>query len=256
MSCPHYDFHIHTKYLGCADSTMEVPAILAECRRIGAAAIGFADHVNLPEQIEKHAQIRCDILAAEPPGLDVYFGVEVNFLGCDGEFPLTAEQKQAAGFQFVIGGIHGTYLDEYDPKKLVEIQHRHHLATCQNPLIDVLVHPYWLSRSEFKRKDFPMPDFDDVPAAYARELGQAAAATGTAVEINADATKTGIMTAGALEAYVDDLAIVVEGGCAFSLSSDAHSIAHLQEVTWSWDVADRLHLPADRIYRPSCAPLK
>ncbi len=32
---PRYDFHIHTKYLGCAYETMDIPSIVKECVRLG-----------------------------------------------------------------------------------------------------------------------------------------------------------------------------------------------------------------------------
>ena len=32
---PPCDYHIHTRHLGCANGTMEVPAIVRECERIG-----------------------------------------------------------------------------------------------------------------------------------------------------------------------------------------------------------------------------
>ena len=41
MDCPRWDFHVHTEHLGCANKTMAVPAILAECERLGVAAVGF-----------------------------------------------------------------------------------------------------------------------------------------------------------------------------------------------------------------------
>ena len=151
------DYHTHTKYLGCANETMEVPAIVAECKRIGVTSLGITDHLNTLDRLDDHKPIKADLESIET-SIDIYFGVELNFLGLDGSFAYSEEVRDEFGFQFAIGGIHGTYLDEYDLDKILEVQHRHHLRTCQDPLVDVLVHPYWFGKGEFDRKGWPWFD--------------------------------------------------------------------------------------------------
>jgi len=256
MACPRYDFHIHTKYLGCAKPEMEVPAILAECERVGVAALAFTDHLNRPDQIGLHAAILADIKAADCP-LDVYFGVELNFMSCDGPLALDQAGRARHGFQFAIGGVHETYIESYDLGKMVAIQHRHHLAICANPLVDVLVHPYWFSPHEFEVKGFPVfNSMKAVPPSCVRELGQAAAQTRTAIEINADANFVKHMGGGRFaDEYVGYLAALAEEGPMFSVSSDAHNLADLANVKESWDVVERLGLGADRIWKPAGEPV-
>jgi len=250
---PRYDFHIHTKYLGCANATMEVPAIVRECERIGVTSVGITDHLNSLEVLELHLSIRRDIesLAAST---NVYFGAELNFLGCDEGFPFSREIKERCGFQFAIGGIHHTYLDAYDLKTLVDIQHRHHLKTCHDPLVDVLVHPYWLWKTPFDTNGWPW--FDSVravPETYARELGQVARDTGTAVEINACANL--LDSDRYVKEYVAYLAVIAEEGATFSVGSDAHDIHKLEAAGAAWRVVEQLDLPADRIWHPQCPPM-
>jgi histidinol phosphatase-like PHP family hydrolase len=255
MTRTRYDFHIHTKYLGCANQTMEVPAILDECQRIGVVALGITDHLNSPDQIDLHKEILRDITQADTD-IDVYFGVELNFMCQDGPFALDPQLKDRYGFQFAIGGIHATYVDEYDLKKIVDIQHRHHIASCRSPMIDVLVHPYWFSKGEFERKGFPWFDsMKAVPEAYARELGQAARDTGTAIEINAMANLVEMGGEDFVKQYTDYVAAIAEAGPLFSVGSDAHDIGQLESVTRSWALAERLGLGEDRIWRPSGTPL-
>jgi len=253
---PRCDFHIHTKYLGCANETMIVADIAAECERLGATAIGITDHLNTPRQAKLHVPIKADIDALDTP-LDVYFGVELNYRELDGAFAMDAEMKERLGFQFAIGGIHATYLDEYDPKKLVDIQHRHHLKTCRDPLVDVLVHPYWFSKKPFERNGWPWFDsMELVPEAYARELGQVAHETGTAVEINACANLANPLYSDRyVKEYVAYLSVVAEEGPRFALGSDAHAIGRLRAVRSTWDVAAELGLGADRIWHPAVEPL-
>jgi len=117
MPCPRYDFHTHTTYLGCANETMEVAAIVRECERLGVKTLGITDHLNHLDQMGLHEPILADIRALDTP-VAVYFGVELNYTACDGPFAFNEEVKETCGFQFAIGGIHATYVDEYDPSKI------------------------------------------------------------------------------------------------------------------------------------------
>ncbi len=255
-SLPRCDFHIHTQYLGCANATMEVPAIIKECEKIGVKTLGITDHLNSLDKLERHVFIRKDIDELDTP-IAVYFGVELNFLGVDGEFAFSPEVQEQAGFQFAIGGIHSTYLESYDLGKIVDIQHRHHLKTCRDPLVDVLVHPYWFGKGEFDRKGWAWFDsMQAVPERYARELGQAAKETGTAIEINASAN---LLNPANNDRYVKEyiafLSVVAEEGASFSLGSDAHDIGHLKNVRSAWQVAEQLGLTPDRIWQPTGKPM-
>lgn len=251
---PTYDFHMHTKYLRCANETMEVNAIDRECRRLGMEAIGITDHLNQRGQLELHRSILADIRRLDTD-LPVYFGVELNFTGEGQGFVFDEEIKASYGFQYAIGGIHQTYVEQFDLTKVIEIQHRHHLLTCENPLVDALVHPYWFNGSEFKAKGFP--EFGSValvPEALTRELAAAAVETGTAIEINAGANLYG-RSEDYRKAYADYVAILAEAGVKFLLASDAHAIDHLARVRMAWGLADRLHLTDDQIWRPGCEPV-
>jgi len=256
MTSPKYDFHIHTKYLGCANGTMEVGAILKECERLGVGWLGISDHLNSLDKLELHLPIRRDIEQLKTP-VQVYFGVELNFTGCDKSFAFSREIKEEYGFQFAIGGIHSAYMEQYDPKKLVEIQHRHHLATCRDPLVDVLVHPYWFSKSEFTRPGWTwFNSMKLVPDHYTRELGQVARETGTAIEINGAAIlKSGEFSQEFKEEYFDFLSILAGEGATFSVGSDAHDVGHLATIQDCWHMVERLQLPPDRIWRPKVKPM-
>lgn len=254
---PNFDFHIHTAYLKCANGTMTIPAILTESARVGVTRLGITDHLNTLDKLPLHECIRRDLEETDCP-MDVYFGVELNYLGRDGCFAFSAEVKERAGFQFAIGGIHATYLEQYDLRQIVDIQHRHHLRTCQNPLVDVLVHPYWFAKSEFTRRGWPWFDsMKAVPEAYARELGQVARETGTAIEINAEANLCNAANpARYVDEYADYLAAVAAEGCLFSVGSDAHDVHHLAHVGAAWNLVNRLGLPPERIWSPAGRPFR
>ena len=251
-----YDLHVHTKYLGCANETMEVPAIAEECERLGVTCVGVTDHASTLGQLPPHRKIREDIETLNP-GIEVFYGLELNFLDRDDGFPFSEEIKAEYGFQFAIGGIHGTYLQQYDLNKIVEIQHRHHLRTCEDPLVDVLVHPYWFGKYEFDKYGWPWFDtMKAVPEAYARELGQVAKETGTAIEINACANLVNPnYSQSYVDGYADYLAVIAEQGALFSPGSDAHDISHLASIRVVWEMVDRLGLGEDRIWRPQGPPM-
>ena len=257
MRCPQYDFHVHTKYLGCANATMEVLAIVRECERLGVTTLGITDHVNSRDDLRLHVPIRQDIEGLDDTELEIYFGVELNFTGYDEEFVYSREIAEEYGFQFAIGGIHSTYVEEYDLGTIVDIQHKHHIKTCLDPLVEVLVHPYWFGSREFE--DHGWPWFDSmkaIPEHYVRELGQVARETGTAIEINAMANLTNPkFSASYVEQYVDFLSVLAEEGAVFSLGSDAHDIHELATIQDIWQVVKRLGLSQDRIWRPQGKPL-
>jgi len=253
---PQCDFHIHTKYLGCANETMEIAAIVAECERLGVTSLAITDHLNSLDRLEDHRPIRKDIEALDT-ATSVYFAVELNYTALDGDFAYSAEVAEQYGFQFAIGGIHSAYLETYDLAELVEIQHRHHLKTCRDPLVEVLVHPYWFGKGEFDRNEWPWFDsMEAVPERYARELGQVAVETGTAIEINACANLTSSAFSDRyVEEYIAYLGVIAEEGACFSIGSDAHDIQRLSAVKTAWQVAEQLNLTADRIWQPSCPPM-
>ena len=255
MDCPRYDFHIHTKYLKCANETMEIEAIARQCESLGVTRLAITDHLNTVDKAPLHAHIRRDLEQVESP-VEIYFGVELNYQGCDGEFAYSEEIIEEYGFQFAIGGIHSTYVDEYDLPKIVDIQHRHHLATCHNPLCQVLVHPYWFGKRAFDQGGWPWFDsMEAVPEAYARELGQVARDTGTAIEINGGANLDNAAYSDAYKAqYLDYLAIIAEEGPLFTVGSDAHDINRLAAIESTWRAVEHLGLPPERMWLPGVAP--
>ena len=257
MRCPRFDFHIHTKYLGCANHTMEVGAILRESKRLGVTALALTDHLNTLDKLPLHGPIVEDIRRESGIGVQVYFGVELNFTGPEEGFAFSREVKEAYGFQFAIGGIHSTYLQQYDLDQLIEVQHRHHLRTCEDPLVDVLVHPYWFSKGEFDRQNWPW--FDSmavVPQRYVRELGQASRDTGTAIEINGKANlQNPSFGPRYVEEYYYFLQLLAAEGAIFTCGSDAHDIRHLGAIQECWACAERLGLRDEQIWRPAVEPV-
>lgn len=256
MKCPNFDFHIHTKYLGCATARMEIPSILRECKRLGVVSLAITDHLNSLDKLELHVPIRKDIEKLSTD-VEVYFGVELKLRGYNQGYLFNQGIKEKYGFQFAMGGIHFTFLKEHNLKKLIDIQHKHHLRACQDSLVDVLVHPYWFNEGEFDKNGWPrFNSMKVVPEACVRELGQASRETGTAIEINGCSNlKNPAFSEDYVKEYFDYLSILTEEGAIFSLASDAHDLSDLVTIQDVWQVVERLNLSPDRIWRPKCNPM-
>ena len=252
---PRHDFHIHTRLSACANPAMELTAIVAECERLKLESAGITDHLNRPEQAEMNAAVLADIRGLKS-SVGVYFGAEVGYSDKLNAHPLTQERKEKLGFQYAIGSHHSAYVKRYNPRKIIELQHRHHLLTCEDPAMDILGHPYRFLKEEFDAAGWPWIDsMRLVPEKLARELGQAARETGTAVEINTTSNLCMKFNPPSyLEEYVEFLSILADEGVTFSLGSDAHELNEIETIRLAWQVVDRLGIPDSRIWRPGAAP--
>jgi len=258
-----YDYHIHTHHLKCADETMQVEDIVRRAEDLGLTSIAITDHLNRPEQLAQHAKIR-EELEALKPDIDVYFGVELNFYDTTGKFPYSVEAREALGFEFAIGGVHGTYVKDDDgsgdPKEIratiIALQHAHHLLTCNDPLVDVLVHPWWFARSEFEKKGLKWFDgMGDIPEGLHRELARTARATETAIEVNASAIFLNPHYSDRFkEGYRRYVKLLAEEGVAFAIGSDAHTIGRLGTTQVVEDLLEELAVGEEQVWRPIHPP--
>jgi len=251
---PKHDFHIHTALSACANDAMTLEAIVTGCERVGCESIGITDHLA-PDGHERNSSIRKEIEALTTP-VKVYLGAEVGYAWKLETHAMTAEQKAEYGFQYAIGSHHSTYLKEYDLAKIVRVQHQYHLKTCEQSSIDILGHPWRFLYESFTRAGWPWIDtMKCVPESMTRELARAAIETGTAIEINTTSNLCmKFQPESYFEEYVDYIAILAEEGVTFSLGSDAHELDEFETIKLAWDVVDRLGIPDERIWHPSCPP--
>lgn len=249
-----YDFHIHTHHLKCANDTMQVPDILARCAALGLETIAITDHLNAPQFLPKHLLIKEELAAAESD-LEIYFGVEVNVIDSQtGAVSIDQAQFDEAGFEVVIGGVHSSYHQEPQPRSIIDLQQKLMLAVVANPLVDVLVHPWWFGRREFEPGG-PMEWFtsmDAIPEGYARELGEAAVAHNTAIEANwaaiwANSTYPDRFK----EQYTEYIVTIADTGAKISIGSDAHDISKLDGVHPAADLLASRGITGDRLWRPA-----
>lgn len=223
------DLHIHTELIGCANETMTVPGLLARCEQEGIMRVAITDHLNRPDQLPTHMIIKQQLREYEGP-VQITWGVEGNVIDPDtGAISVAEGQVEEAGFELVIAGPHSSYHDSPDVRSIVDTQHRLMMQVVANPLVDVLVHPWWFGRGEFDSGVMAwMTTLEQWPETQIRELGQAAAETGTAIEMNGSAIIASPMYAPAfLEDYKRVFAVLLGEGAKFTTASDAHAVDKL-----------------------------
>jgi len=225
------DLHIHTQYLKCANETMTIPRIIATAEELGLTTIAITDHLNAPEFLDDHRPIRDDLAEVETD-MNVIFGVEVNVTDPEtGAVSIDQRQRDELDFEFVIGGVHGSYFDHPDPRGIIDLQHKLMLAVVRNPLIDVLVHPWWFAGREFESGVMAwMTDMSLLPEEYVAELAETAVAHDVAIEANGGAVfaNTACYTPAFLEDYAEYMYKLASCGAKIAIGSDAHSIEGLE----------------------------
>ena len=246
------DYHIHTWYQRCGKWTMTVPAIIRRAEEMEMTSLAITDHLNHFGQLDAFHYIKRDIQDLETT-VDVYFGVELNFQSCDGEFAYNEEIHEQFGFEVVIGGVHSVYTDSADHREVLDIQHRHFMRTLENPLLDVLVHPFWFPRRELEMhsEQWWQELIETIPDDYIAEWARASRENQCAIEVNACAIfYYGAVSDGFKRAYIEMLARLRDAGAIFSPGSDAHRIGRLHTHAYAEAILDALGVPETQIFQP------
>ncbi|MGQ9731229.1 MAG: PHP domain-containing protein [Candidatus Zipacnadales bacterium] len=247
------DYHIHTFYQKCGNETLTVEKIIRKAESLNMTSIAITDHLNHRDQLPNFHFIRRDIeqIATD---LEVWFGCELNFDRCDGAFVYDEQVREEYGFQMAIGGIHSTYSDSQDPLEIIDIQQRHHMRTLQDPLVDVLVHPYWFGKAEIDKRspEWWQDLMENFPEDRITELAQASAAHNCAIELNSSAIfHNHNYNEGFQRAYVEFIRALAARGALFTFASDAHDISQLGWSDYAEGLLDGLAIPETQVWRPS-----
>ncbi|MFO7899095.1 MAG: hypothetical protein R6V58_08550 [Planctomycetota bacterium] len=252
------DYHIHTHYVGCAAPEMTIPAILDHSRRIGRTSIAITDHCDTPERLEKNRLIRDELERTDPGDLEVFFGCELNIQNLDGDLFPDADQVRQERFELVLAGVHGTWFGPGEAT-LPQIMERQTELMCRvaaNPLVDVLVHPWWIPASQFKgalAQQFT--SLEQVPDELTRRMVDTCVEHDTAVELNAAALWSHPLTSDEFKAsYTAYAAKWVELGATVALSSDAHRFEHFDQLLLCEEMLAEVGLPERQVWRPGGEP--
>ncbi len=246
------DCHIHTFYQRCGNETMTVPNIIRRAEAAGLKKIAITDHLNNFDRLDAFRYIKSDIEAVETE-IEVFFGVELNYLDRGGEFAYNKKIHGDFGFEVVVGGIHSAYTDSMDKKAVLEIQHEHYMKTFKNPLVDVLVHPFWFSKSEIQSRpaEFWEELLLSVPDDFIEEWADASVRYNCAIEVNASGIFYHPSCSDKFKrAYVEFLRRLKDKKAVFSVCSDAHDINSIGRSYHAEGVLFGLDVPEEQIWTP------
>ncbi len=233
---------------------MTIPAILDRCRRSGRKSIAITDHCDKDWQFEKNRLIREELRRTNAGDLEVFFGCEQNIINLDGDVALTEEMREREGFEIVVGGVHSTWFNDGEAtiEQIIERQNDLMCKAAANPVIDVLVHPWWFGQSQFKAQlAGRFTSLAQVPDELTCRLAEVCIANNTAIELNMAAVFLYPLTSDAYkESYKAYIARFVELGCSISLSTDAHRITELDSIGLGEQILAEIGLPKSQVWRP------
>jgi DNA polymerase (family X) len=215
--------HCHTKY---SDGSNSVEQLALACKAVGYQWIGITDHSQAaayagglkPDDLLRQAD-EIDEVNARLDGIRVLKGVEADILA-DGRVDFEASVLER--LDFVIASIHSRF-----NMTAAEMTSRL-LAAMDDPHLTIIGHP--TGRLLLSRDPYGL-DLDLVV--------EKAAATGVALEVNADPHR--------LDLDWRELKRVREGGVMVSIGADAHNLAGIGHVDYGIGIARKGWLGPDDI---------
>jgi DNA polymerase (family 10) len=215
------DLHTHTNL---TDGVSSLEDMLAAARARGYEYYAVTDHaINLPMQRMTDAKMltqrqRMRELAAEGP-MALLHGTELN-IDPDGE--VDWDPDFLAGFDVCVASVHSHF------NQSAAAMTRRLIRACENPYVNIIGH---LTTRLIGRRPPIEADFDAV--------FEAAAATGTALEINSYPDRLDLN---------DELILRARRrGARFAVDTDSHSTVHLDFLRYGVGTAQRGWLTADDV---------
>jgi DNA polymerase (family 10) len=217
------DLHVHTTLSGDGRSTLEEVLEAAQAR--GYAYLAITDHaedlaINGASREQLRAQrAQIDALRGRYPGLAILHGSELN-IGRDGGVDYDPEFRRS--LEWCVAGVHSLFdLDRTQ-------QTRRILAAMDDPTVNAIAH---LTGRRIGTREGIEVDIDAIL--------QKAAATGTALEINAALPRLDVSTEVLYRARGLDVTFVV--------STDTHHTRELERMQWGVLQATRGWVDPERI---------
>jgi histidinol phosphatase-like PHP family hydrolase len=229
--------------------------IMAEATKLGIDVVAITDHLMRPKDIANLRKTgRLIREFRDKNSVDnIIFGVEVCEIDHNGKTLLTKELIDDLGIELVIGGVHETHLGPgIETNHIANRQFVHQSMMMVNPLIEILVHPWWLDKAEFERKHFPWPeDMSFIPIQRTKDLANASKRYGTYIEIS---TMSGLCNADVSESfragYLDYYKLLYEHGALFALGSDAHELSEMRSYDFARRMVAEIGIDENRLYKP------
>ena len=254
MHTPLHDLHIHTNLSACSTDPMQtVESIVDYAARHGIATVGITNHVwdreipgasewYAPQDFDHISRIR-EQIPRDCKGVRVRIGAETEFAG--GVIALTRAHRDALDYVLVPHShIHMVGLvlprDRVTDAEVASYLVESFLALVQQDFATSIAHPFCpIGRTPENTKAILDCISDDEFARCfltAREHG-------AAIEINGDC----LHGEARLAAHERMFAIARDCGVMFTLGSDAHALAELDNIYLASELAQRLGLGEDRL---------
>jgi DNA polymerase (family 10) len=215
------DFHLHSTY---SDGRDTLEAMIAACAARGYAYHSISDHswgrgsigVDPNDLREQRRRVR---EIGDRYGIRTLCSSEVD-IRADGS--LDYDDEILAELDIVVGSVHSAFNQSRDAMTA------RLLRAIENPYVNIIGHPTGRNVETFAGYDF---DHDAVFAAAAR--------TGTALEIDGQPSRLDLSSSLARRAR--------EFGVTFTCDSDAHRVAHLENVAYAVGQARRAWVTAAEV---------
>lgn len=217
------DFHVHTSLSGDGRSSLD--EVVAAARARGVRVLAITDHaentlsgVGREALLDQRAKVRA-LQAEVGDSLALLHGVELN-IGPEGELDYDLEFRKT--FDWCLASVH----DHFDRDRAA--QTRRVVTAMRDPTVRMIGH---LSARMIGGRPPIDLDLDEIFAA--------AAATGTALEVNGGLPR--------LDLSVEALRRARAGDVTFVLTSDAHRADELERVRFAALNAERAWVDPDRV---------
>ncbi|WP_426502546.1 DNA polymerase/3'-5' exonuclease PolX [Dactylosporangium sp. McL0621] len=216
------DLHTHTNL---TDGVASLAEMVGAAARLGHAYLAITDHApNLfmqrmsdEKMLAQREELRA--LAAERPELQLLHGTELN-IDPDGEVDWPADFL--AGFDVCVASVHSHF--NQSRKEMT----RRLVRACENPHVNIIGHPTGRLIGRRQPVDVDL-----------EEVYEAAARTGTALELNASPER--------LDLSAEHLIQARRHAVRFAINSDAHATTHLANLRYGVGTAQRGWLTADEV---------
>ena len=211
--------------------------MLARADEVGLSGIAISDHLMPDTDFEVLLDNNRRMLdLARARGYRAWSSAEVEVFNRRGD--LNMAQEQADQLDFVMaawGHVHQKHVDLPSDKTisaLFDFLHQVALALCENPLVQVIAHPWQTPSRWSEGRGFPAYGADDIPEDMIVELGRGAARTNTTLELNmAYVGKPDRKEASELfQKQQRLLRLCGPSGCRLSLGGDSHRAQDMLRV--------------------------
>ena len=249
-SFPRTDLHVHaTRYRkhGRRDD-MTVAGVVRRCEEVSLQVVGIVEHLNSDA---KHPVQCLEGLVEEFRGvsseLSLLVGAELDILDGRGVVSGSQEIKDRLGLDYFLGAVHGLVEDASSAGEFFERYHKLVMGAVEGcPFVDAIAHPWCVGRALEARGLVDEWSFERIPERYRRELAQALAECGKAVEVNAKA-----QAAFADPAFREFVRSCRDAGVKAMAGSDAHSMERIGDSRVVDEFLMEMAFPAEQIWTPA-----